>query len=338
VSQKVGQPSPLRRNMIARRLVWSSSLLLAGVILLACFAVVVQPVKPMESSYVLPVDADRLKQHVIKLSQEFHPRNVAHARNLDAAAAYIRGEFVQAGARVSEQAVTAPAGRFRNVIAAYGPSDGPLLVIGAHYDTDGDTPGADDNASGVAGLLELARLLQKHPPTRAVELVAYSLEEMPYFKTEHMGSAHHARALRASGRAVEVMISLEMIGYFSDEPSSQTYPLPGLSLVYPSHGNFIAIVGRTNEWRETRRLKAAMRGASPLPVHSINTLVAIPGFDLSDHQSFWNEGFPAVMVTDTAFFRNPHYHARTDTFDTLDYVRLGNVVQGVFTFAVIETR
>lgn len=324
--------------MLSPRRVLLSSLLLLGVILLATFAFIVQPLNPMDSSCAPPVDTARLQQHVSALSREFHPRNFAHAHNLDAAAAYIRSEFQQTGARVSEQVLTAPAGSFRNVIAAYGPNEGRLLVIGAHYDTDGYTPGADDNASGVAGLLELARLLQKYPPARAVELVAYPLEEVPYFKTEHMGSAHHARALRASGREVELMISLEMIGYFSDEPASQTYPLPALSLIYPSRGNFIAIVGRANEWREVRRLKAAMRAASPLPVHSINTPVAIPGFDLSDHQSYWAERFTAVMVTDTAFFRNPHYHASTDTSDTLDYVRLGNVVQGVFAFAVKRDR
>jgi hypothetical protein len=131
------------------------------------------------------------------------------------------------------------------------------------------------------------------------------------------------------------MISLEMIGYFDGQPGSQAYPAPGLSLLYPTRGNFIAVVGRIQDWAATRRVKAAMRGASGLPVHSINAPALIPGVDFSDHSSYWDEGFTAVMITDTAFYRNPNYHQAGDTVDTLDYVRMAQVVQGIF--AVIET-
>ena len=145
-----------------------------------------------------------------------------------------------------------------------------------------------------------------------------------------MGSRQHARLLRTSGRKVEAMISLEMIGYFRNEPQTQDYPFPGLSLIYPTHGDFIAIVGRIQDWSATRKVKAAMRGASDLPVYSINAFSLVPGVDFSDHSSYWAEGFPALMVTDTAFYRNPHYHQAGDTAQTLDYTRMAKVVQGVF--------
>jgi Peptidase family M28 len=145
-----------------------------------------------------------------------------------------------------------------------------------------------------------------------------------------MGSCWHAR----SGRAVQLMISLEMIGYFSDAEDSQAYPVPGLGWLYPTKGDFIAIVSRLHDWAETRRLKAAMLGASDLPVRSINTLPIVPGVDFSDHLCYWEQGMPAVMVTDTAFNRNPAYHGAGDTFDRLDYRRMAKVVQGVYAYAV----
>ena len=206
------------------------------------------------------------------------------------------------------------------------------------YDPQTHTPGADDNASGVAGLLELARLLAISPPPVAVELVAYTLEEPPHFRTDAMGSVWHARSLRRSGTKLRVMISLEMIGYFSDEPGSQRYPLPGLDLIYPRRGNFIAIIGRIDDAAMTRRLKAAMLGAADLPVHSMNAFALIPGVDFSDHRSYWAEGYPALMVTDTAFYRNPHYHRGTDTADRLDYVRMTKVVQGVYALTQVLER
>ena len=161
------------------------------------------------------------------------------------------------------------------------------MVIGAHYDSYGDTPGADDNASGVAGLIELAHLLKKNPPKNAVELVAYTLEEPPFFNGENMGSAHHARAFKTTGRPLKLMISLEMIGYFSDEAHSQNYPTGLLKTFYPTKGNFIGIIGRASDSKETRRVKALMSGATDLPVYSMNAPVSlVPGLDFSDHRNF----------------------------------------------------
>ena len=180
-----------------------------------------------------------MRANVQQLSQALYPRSFDQPRRLAAAGRIVRDAFAAAGAKVEEQEVLVQGERFFNVVARFGPAEGPLLVIGAHYDSYGDaiaasragthgpathTPGADDNASGVAGLIELAHLLALHPPERPVELVAYTLEEPPHFRTEHMGSCRHAR----SGRAVQLMISLEMIGYFSDAEGSQVYPVPGL--------------------------------------------------------------------------------------------------------------
>ena len=328
--------------------------LVLAVLLLAIYWLVAQPLVTPIASKSPPVDISRLQAHVRVLSQELYPRSYDQRTKLAAAAAYVRSQLAGAGANTEEQVFSVDGDRYRNIIARYGPTDGPVLVIGAHYDSYGNevrgasfpggyditthTPGADDNASGVAGLIELARLLTQAPPKIGVELVAYSLEEPPHFRTDAMGSVQHARRLRSSGRNVELMISLEMIGYFSTDPQSQTYPLPGLKLIYPDRGDFIAVVGRIRDGAVTRKVKAAMLGASDLPVRSMNALSFIPGIDFSDHSSYWKEGFPAVMITDTAFYRNPHYHQAGDTADRLDYERMAKVVRGVFGITQVWTQ
>ncbi len=269
---------------------------------------------------------------------------------IERAAQYILEEFKAAGARVSVQEVTVEEATYKNIIAHFGPPSGPLLVVGAHYDSHADvtagnvhprgyspethTPGADDNASGVAGLLELARLLARNPQSHAIDLVAYTLEEPPHFRTEDMGSAWHARSLKAANRSIQLMLSLEMIGYFSDKPGSQSFPLPAMDRLYSDRGDFIALVGRMGDFAAMRKAKALMAGATDLPVYSINAPPFVPGIDFSDHLSYWNEGFPALMVTDTAFFRNGNYHQAEDTFEKLDYKRMAKVVQGVY--AIIQ--
>ncbi len=304
------------------------ALLLLGVLLL--IGLVVQPFVHPISSTPPDVAPEELQAHVRRLSVDLHPRRFDRVDQLDLAAAYIQEQLGASGGRVSLQRVQVGGREYKNVLASYGPQTGPVLVIGAHYDSHGATPGADDNASGVAGLLELGKLLGRHPPPRAVELVAYTLEEPPYFRTEHMGSAWHASALRASGRQVQLMLSLEMIGYFSDAAGSQLYPFKPMSLLYPQRGNFIAVVSRFGDFRITRRVKAIMSGASTLPVHSINAPPVVPGIDFSDHLNYWSRGYPALMLTDTAFMRNPHYHQTTDTHEKLDYARMAKVVQGIY--------
>ncbi|HEV2854397.1 MAG TPA: M28 family peptidase [Thermoanaerobaculia bacterium] len=276
------------------------------------------------------VDPARLEAHVRALAEDFIPRDEDHPENLDQAAAYIRRQLEQAGGRVEDQAFDVAGNTYRNVIARFGPETRERIVVGAHYDAAGPYPGADDNASGVAGLIELAFLLGKGGLPLQVELVAYTLEEPPYFASGAMGSAVHAASLKKQGIPVRAMISLEMIGYFTDAPGSQELPAPFLKLLYPSKGNFIAVVGKLGQGSLVGKVKKAMKRAAPLPVESINAPTSLPGVDLSDHRNYWAAGYPAVMLTDTAFFRNPHYHGESDTPDTLDYRRMALVVEGVY--------
>lgn len=308
--------------------------LIVAALAIVFIGMTIQPLVKRMDMKVPAVSPDRLEAHVRMLSETLHPRSVEELSNLEAAANYVSAEFKAVGATVADQWFADRGEKYRNVIARFGPAEGPLLVIGAHYDSFEATPGADDNASGIAGLIELAGLLARHPPRQPVELVAFTTEEPPHFRYPSMGSAHHAASLRAAGREVSLMLALEMIGWFSDEPGSQTYPLPGMTLLYPDKGDFIAIIGRFGDWSATRKVKAAMRGAGELPVHSMNSLALIPGVDFSDHLNYWAEGYPALMITDTAFYRNPYYHAAEDTYDKLDYARMAKVVEAVF--AVVQ--
>ncbi len=293
-------------------------------------ALVAQPMVTPVPSTPPSVDPAKLEAHVKKLSVDFYPRSFDHVAKLARTAAYIEEQFKEAGAQVSIQDVVVDETRYKNVVARFGPERGRLLVIGAHYDSHGGTPGADDNASGIAGLLELAHLLGQSTPGRPVELVAYTLEEPPHFRSPHMGSVWHARALKAEGRDVKLMLSLEMIGYFSDSPGSQAYPLAAMKLAYPDRGNFIALVGQFGDFGLSRSVKAAMSGATDLPVYSLNAPAFVQGVDFSDHRSYWAQGYPALMVTDTAFMRNRNYHRAGDTLDKLDYKRMAMVVQSVY--------
>jgi len=276
------------------------------------------------------VDPARLEAHVRKLSIELGPRDADHIENLDRVAAYVKDEFSQTTAQVSEQVYRVQGNTYRNVVAHFGPESEERIIVGAHYDTAGPLPGADDNASGVAGLIELARLLGQQQPPLRVELVAFSLEEPPYFRTTGMGSSVHAESLRNQNVQVRAMISLEMIGYYSDAPDSQSFPIGVLSAFYPSKGNFIGVVGRLSDGLLARKVKSAMRNTTPLPVYSINAPQFVPGVDFSDQLNYWHAGYSAVMITDTAFYRNRNYHTAQDTAEKLDYKRTAMVVEGVY--------
>jgi Zn-dependent M28 family amino/carboxypeptidase len=208
------------------------------------------------------------------------------------------------------------------------------VVIGAHYDVFGDLPGADDNASGVAGLLELARLLEGMNLPTAVELVAYSSEEPPFFGGPQMGSAVHVAALKSAAVSVRAMISLEMIGCFTERQPHQGIIL---TTIYPRHGRFIALAGRWDDRDLVADAKKCFRGASPIETVSYSGPTGL-GADLSDQRNYWAAGIPAFMVTDTAFMRNPNYHTATDTADTLDYERMADVVDGVLSTVVMLAR
>jgi Zn-dependent M28 family amino/carboxypeptidase len=303
----------------------------AGLVAAACFYVA-QPLFVTGADARAtgePVDPKRLEAHVRMLAGTLSPRNERRTDNLDRIADYVGRELAFAGGAVTEQPFRVGNGTYRNVIATFGPQGGELIVVGAHYDAYGELPGADDNASGVAGLIELGRLLGKTAPRRQVQLVAYTLEEPPHFRTQSMGSAVHADSLQKAGVRVRAMLSLEMIGYFSDAPGSQSYPVAALHLLYPSEGNFIAVVGRFGEAALVRGVKRSMAAATSLPVRSINAPTSLVGVDFSDHLNFWNRGYPAAMITDTAFMRNLAYHSEGDTPDRLDYAKMAQVVAGV---------
>ena len=291
---------------------------------------VTQPVLPVSpSASAVRADPARLRAHVEMLASSLVPRTARQRDNLERAAEYIGATFAAAGVESSFQTFEVKGQTYRNVVALVGPDTAERIVVGAHYDAAGPGVGADDNASGVAGLLEVARLLRSQDLPMRVELVAYTLEEPPYFRSHAMGSFVHADGLKKSGTAVRAMISLEMIGAFSDAPGSQQYPISLMELMYPTKGNFIAVVGALGQAGFVRRVKRAMSASAALPVWSINAPRAIPGIDFSDHFNYWDAGFNAVMVTDTSFYRNSNYHEATDTPETLDYSRMASVVEQV---------
>ncbi|NQZ10835.1 MAG: M28 family peptidase [Algicola sp.] len=281
------------------------------------------------------VNPATLKEHVRKLSIDFHPRDFRHPENLNAAADYIKSALRFNNSRVSLQTYRVGKHDYHNVIAVFGPEEGELTVIGAHYDAYSTLPGADDNASGVAGLLELGRLLSQNPPKhrsqQRVMLIAYTLEEPPMYATEFMGSMQHAVSLKDQNIEVKTMISLEMIGFYSDEPNSQSFPMPLLNAFYPLTGNYIAVVGNMTS-NTARNLRITINQNTAVDAYSISAPSFITGVDFSDHRSYWHFDYDAVMVTDTAFFRNRAYHTAGDTFERLNYDKMAAVVSGVYAF------
>ncbi|XGC80669.1 M28 family peptidase [Bdellovibrio bacteriovorus] len=275
---------------------------------------------------------DRLRADVTALTTTKIPRSYENLAGLKEAANYIENEWKKSGLKVEYQKFKAGKNTYENVLTTVGPSKGPRIVIGAHYDVAGPLPGADDNASGIAGLLEIARLMQQRKPTLKyrVDLVAYTLEEPPFFGSDQMGSAVHAKSLKESKAEVLFMLSLEMIGYFSDKKNSQTFPIPELGKIYPSTGNFIGVVGDPTSKTLVSQVTRLMKEGSKVDVQALNAPRELPGVSLSDHSSYWEYGYPAIMLTDTAFMRNPHYHTKDDTADTLDYKSMAEVVEGVY--------
>lgn len=294
---------------------------------------VVQPTCRVAATDEKPrASSQRLERDVLQIVEAFGPRGDEQPAALDAVADYLAAQLEATGGRVRRQPYEGLDGLgYQNVIARFGPDEGPVLVVGAHYDAAGGLPGADDNASGTAGLLELGRLLGEGPePSMTIELVAYSTEEPPHFRTEQMGSAVHVERSLEAGADIRLMICLEMIGRFEDEPGSQTFPVPGLGLLYPTTGDYMVIVGRLGEGRLVRRAKRAFMSGTALPVRSINAPPTVPGIDFSDHLNYWAHDIPAVMVTDTAFFRNFDYHTEADVPERLDYDRMAKTVDGVY--------
>lgn len=273
-----------------------------------------------------------LSDTVRYLSGDIGQRSFLDIERLNRAASYIEERLASMGFDVKRQAFDFRGNRYFNVICEINGEDPDRrpLVIGAHYDTVYGTPGADDNASGVAVLLELARLFIHARPERNIIFVAFSLEEPPVFMTSRMGSFVFAKDLRHKKVIIEGMVSLEMLGYYSDQKGSQLYPLSFFRFFYPDRGDFIAFVGNIASRSFTRRFLSIFRSVSDFPVESLNAPSVIPGVDFSDHRSFWRFGYPAFMITDTAFYRNPNYHSPGDLSSTLDYERMEELVIGLY--------
>lgn len=251
--------------------------------------------------------------------------------SLAAAASLIEREFRAGGYAPERQEyfVAADGVTVANVIAEVrGRDHRNVVVIGAHYDAVEGTVGADDNASGVAVLLALARRFAGTKPDRTLRFVAFANEEPPHFQTPDMGSLHYARRCNERGETVVGMLSLEMLGYYSDAPRSQQYPAL-LAAFYPDRGNFIGFAGNRKSWRLVRRSARAFRRGTSFPAEAAVLPEIIPQIGWSDQWSFWQFGWPALMVTDTALFRNPWYHTARDTPETLDYERMAHVTTGL---------
>jgi Zn-dependent M28 family amino/carboxypeptidase len=280
---------------------------------------------------------DNLKKTVNVLSHVIGPRSFLHLDALGKSVRYITEILESYGYEVSNQSFEFESNLYLNVIAERRGTTHPekIVIVGAHYDTVAGSPGADDNASGIAGLLELARLLREGEHGKTIRFAAFTLEEPPAFRSSRMGSYVYARSIRERGDEIEGMICIEMIGYFTDEPNSQYYPAGFFSWLYPDKGNYISLVSDLHSKGFLKKVKEGFRKGTDLPVESIATLSIVPGIDFSDHRSFWKFGYRALMVTDTAFYRNPNYHRMSDTPDTLDYVRMAEVVEGLK--AAIET-
>jgi len=272
----------------------------------------------------------RLRRHVARLAGEIGERHVWRPEALAAAEAYIERELAATGCAVRKQTYDAEGVPCSNLeIEVPGTAAASeIILVGAHYDTVPGSPGADDNASGVAGVIEIAKHLARKRPRRTLRLVAFVNEEPPFFYFGEMGSTVYAREARQRGDDIRVMLSLEMLGCYSDRRGSQDYP-PFFRRFYPDRGNFIGFVSNVKSRGALAELCRAFREASDFPMERLAAPTLVPGVGLSDQISFWKQGYRAVMVTDTAFYRYRHYHQATDTPEKLDYARMADVVRGL---------
>lgn len=271
-----------------------------------------------------------LRRHVTRLATDIGERHTDRYEALTAAVAYIETEFRAQGLEPVGQDFEAGGRTVRNIegVLPGGRLSNETVVVGGHYDTAFGTPGANDNASGVAATLELARLLKGRRLDRTVKLVAFVNEEPPYFWTSKMGSRVYAKAAAARGEKIVGMLSLETMGCFTDAPGTQHYPWP-LSRFYPDTGNFIGFVGNLGSRRLVRQCVGAFRETAQFPSEGAALFGWLQGIGWSDHSSFWLHGYPALMVTDTAFFRYAPYHTPGDTAEKVDYDRMARVAAGL---------
>lgn len=272
---------------------------------------------------------DELKADVQKVAGEIGERNVQRCPQLLAAADFIEQSFASAGLQPRRDGYDAHGKLCENIEVEIPGSSNEIVVIGAHYDSVFGSPGANDNGSGVAAVLALARRFAGKPRARTLRFVAFANEEPGYFQTELMGSSVYASRCKRRGESIVAMLSLETIGYYSNAPGSQNYPAPGLGAIYPRTGNFIGFVGNLSSRGLVRQTLRAFRVQATLPSEGAALPASIPGVGWSDHWAFWQNGYRAIMITDTAPFRYPYYHQATDTPEKLDYDAMARLVRGL---------
>ena len=279
-------------------------------------------------------DTTLIKSHLEQLTKTKGYRHFMNVELLNKTADFIASEFKKHADTTYFQEYQVNGITYKNVVClfkptlinSFGTSNSELVVIGAHYDACGMQEGADDNASGVVGLLEIARQLKGKQFAHPIELVAYTLEEPPYFRTENMGSYIHAKSLADSKKTVYGMVSLEMIGYFKDDKKSQDYPIGLMRLFYGSKGNYITLVNKFGKGKFSRKFTTNFKHTNRIRSKKFNGPKMLPGVDFSDHLNYWRFNFSALMLTDTAFYRNKNYHQDTDTMETLDLGRMAKVI------------
>lgn len=267
------------------------------------------------------------------LSHTIGERHIFNMEKLEQTKKYVAEEFEKCGYQINYQKFN-QAGKDAYHIIARRPdaAENDIIVIGAHYDSAGNTKGADDNASAVAGMLELACQLSTAEETKHIEFVAFANEERSFLKTKKMGSAEYVKKIKEENKDIRYAVIFETIGYYKDDFFSQKYPL-FVGFFYPNKGNFITVAGNSESTELTKEIKRAVLKNSDIPVERIAfNSKFVRGLSFSDHSMFWEEGYKAVMLTDTAFYRNPNYHQPTDTYDTLDYDRMAELVKGMKAF------
>lgn len=277
---------------------------------------------------------ERLRRHVDVLAELIGPRHVGRPKALESAATYVERQFLALGDEVERQTYDVQGTTVANLVVERSGERSPdsIVVLGAHYDSIPATPGADDNASAVAVLIEVARLLRGRHGQRTIRFVAFACEEPPHFYTDTMGSQVYARRCRTRSERVVGMLCLEMVGFFTDEPRSQATPIGiprWLRWLFPHRGQFLASVGNLRSISLAWRFHWGFKRGSRLPLYSVCLPEVIHEIRLSDNSSFWDQGYPALMLTDTSFLRNPNYHQSSDRADTLDYDRMAQVACGV---------
>jgi len=318
---------------------WLSLLLRWAILLLVSILSLMFFTKMPGSSYSIrlqPLSAyeqevsPNLKQHVSMLAEKIGERNIWKYSNLKASAHYIEKSMTELGYEVNKQEYAVKDVNVENLewelIGVHRPEE--IILVGAHYDSVLGSPGANDNASGVAAVLEIARLLKTETLSRTVRFVTFANEEPPFFQTDKMGSRVYASRSRQRGEKIVAMLSLETIGCYCNEKGSQKYPFP-FSSFYPDTGNFIGFVGNVSSRSLVREAIEIFRSNTAFPSEGIAVPSWIMGINWSDHWSFWEEGYPAIMITDTALFRYQYYHSHQDVPDKIDYERMARVVVGI---------